>query len=313
MASPIVDRRGEAHLWLLLEEALLIARGREVEPWEAWRNFRAVADALVGVGAVEADVAEALVGELDDALAVRGVIPSGAFTAAPWPDVEVLTRPRTPAPPEAARAWLEAEVERHLDLFVSFGTGARGWAAADMLRILAGPVRAFAAVGLLRTPDEVRLLDDVAATLAAAGVDPGRTVDPGAVVHPAWLSFLRSDPAPLPDVHEPAERRRAWMALGATPEGDTVRIDEVAWSERAIDVDVTVRRSSARIVRTDRTPWSLRVVDEGGALHLGQPAVLRPGTAALRFSLRPGLVGPPGRLEARVTHGGAFVEATVVL
>lgn len=313
MASPTVDRRGEAHLWLLLEEALRIVRGTDVEPWEAWRNYRAVADALVAVGAVEAEVAEALVGELDDALAVRGVIPAGAFGAGPWADVDVLARARAPVPPEAARVWLEAEVERHLDLFASFGTGARGWAAADMLRILAGPVRAFAAAGLLRSVEEARLLDDVAATLAAAGVDPGRPVDPGAVAHPAWLGFLRSEPRPLPDVHEPTERRRAWVALGATPDGDTVRVDEVAWSERAIDVTVTVRRSSSRVVRDDRTPWSLRLVDGDGGLHLGQPAILRAGAGVLPFSLRPGLAAGPQRLEARVTHGGACVEGTVAL
>jgi hypothetical protein len=113
--------------------------------------------------------------------------------------------------------------------------------------------------------------------------------------------------------HTPTERRRAWVELGQTPEGDVVRVDEVAWSDRAVEVAVTVRRSSSRVVQADRTPWSLRLVDGDGHLHLGQPAVLRPGTAALRFSLRPGLVGPVHRLEARVTHGATTFEATVPL
>lgn len=312
-ASPSVDRRGEAHLWLLLEEALVIARGGEVEPWEAWRNYRTVADALVAVGAVDPDVAEALVGELDDALALRGVIPVGAFTAAPWPDADVLTRPRPPAPIGAARTWLEAEIERHLDLFASFGFGARSWAASDLLRILGGPVRAFAAVGLLAAPEDARLLDEVAATLAADGVDLGRPTEPDVAPRPEWLDFLRSQPAPLLDVHEVAERRRAWVALGSTPEGDTVRVDEVGWSDTAIEVDVTIRRSSARVMLTDRVPWSLRLVDRDGHLHLGQPAVLRAGSGLLHFSLRPGLSERSPRLEARVTHGGSFVEATVPL
>lgn len=314
MTVPSVDRRGEAHLWLLLEEALVAVRGTAVEPWEAWRNFRAVADALVDVGALDTDVGEALVGELDDALALRGVIPAGAFTAAPWPPLEVLTAPRATAPPaDAATVWLEAEIERHLDLFASFGPDARAWAAADMLRILGGPVRAFGAVGLLPAAEGTRVLDDLTATLAAAEVDPGRPVEPDAGVRGPWLAFLQGRPAPLPEPFTPTERRLTRDVLGELPSGEVVRLDGLAWGDGALEVGVAIRRGAGGLAARDRTPWSVRVLDDLGHLHLGQPAVLRVGAAGCRVALRPGLDPGVTRLEVRVTHGPHRVEGAVAL
>lgn len=305
----ISDRRGEAHLWLLLEEALLEIRRGDVEPWEAWRNFRAVTDALVVVGALASEVGEALVGELDDALAVRGVVPAASFSGGRWPELDVLTRPRPAAPAGAAGVWLEAEVERHLDLFVSFGSDARPWAATDLLRILGGPVRAFAAVGLLGE-GEATVLDEVAATLAEVGTDAGRAIATGASPRTAWVEFLRARPAPLPEPHEPSERRLPRLPLGSV-DGAHLRLDAVSWSAEAVDLELTVRRPRPAAA-VDRFPWHARILDDQGRLHLGQSVALRPA-GVLRFALRPGLERDVHRIDVRVTRGGERVEASVAL
>lgn len=307
------DRRGEAHLWLLLEEALLHVRRAGVEPWESWRNFRAVVDALVVTGALGGEVGDALVSELDDALALRGVVPSGVFTAAPWPSLETLTAARPAPPAGAAVAWLEAEVERHLDLFASFGSDAQAWAASDLVRIVGGPVRAFAAVGMLEAGD-AGILEEVVATLEAADVPVPRPAAAGAVPREPWVGFLRSRPGPLPVAHEPRHRRLPRVELGRLDE-TSARLDAVAWSEQALELDVAVRSRPAAAVRTAGTaaPWHARVLDEDGGLHLGQPVTPRRGAASLRFALRPGLPDGVGRLEVRLTRGGARVEASVAL
>lgn len=304
------DRRGEAHLWLLLEEALLHVRRGEVEPWEAWRNYRAVADALVVAGAVPAEVGDALVGELDDALAVRGVVPAAAFAAAPWPEVDVVVRDRPVAPASAAPVWLEAEVERHLDLFASFGAAARTRAADDLLRILRGPVRAFSAVGLL-DQEGGRILDEVAATLIAVGVplDPASVAEAGP--RDRWVEFLQSEPQPIPVPHQVEERRDVLVDLGRLG-GALLWVEQVAWSPAAVEVAVAVRARPA--AGTTRGPaWHARVVDAGGRLHLGQPLSPPATTTVLRFALRPGLDAPSGPVVLRITRGVACVEAEIVL
>lgn len=305
------DRRAEAHLWLLLEEAVATVRGDDVTPWEAWRNFLAVVDALVVTGALDDDVGDALVSELDDALALRGVVPAGAFSAAPWPDLDVLTRPRPPAPVGAALVWLEAEIERHLDLFASFGDEARTWAAADLVRIVGAPVRAFLAVGLLAEGED-RILESVVATLAAAGVDPGRPVDPDAVARPAWVDFLVSRPAPLPEPHRPEDVRQPRAALGRLA-GAELRLDAVSWSTAAVELEVAARVRPATGAMASRVPWSARLVDDTGVLHLGQPVTLRRGLGALTFALRPGFGADVRSFDLRLTRGGERLEATVAL
>jgi len=306
------DRRGEAHLWLLLEEVLVQVRGAEVEPWEAWRNFRAVVDALVVTGALAVDVGDALVGELDDALAVRAVVPAGAFAGAPWPSLDVLTAFRPAPPPRAAVVWLEAEVERHLDLFASFGSDAQAWAAADLVRIIGGPVAAFSAVGML-DEDAGRILDDVIATLAAVGIDVPQPAGDGGEARPPWVEFLRSRPAPLPVDHAPVHQRLTRLALGRLG-GIAVRIDSVAWSEEAIEGELALRsRPGSETSVPLSAPWHVRIRDAEGRLHLGQPVTARRGAGSVRFSLRPGLATAVGPLEVRVTRGGERVEASVPL
>lgn len=311
-AAMHADRRGEAHLWLLLEEVLLQVRRADVEPWEGWRNFRAVVDALVVTGALGVEVGDALVSELDDALALRGVVPAGAFTGAPWPSLEVLTAPRPTPPPRAAAVWLEAEIERHLDLFASFGPDARSWAAADLVRIVGGPVAAFTAVGMLDERD-ARLLDDVVATLAAVGIDLPRPPGERAVARPSWVEFLRAAPAPLPVAHAPVHQIFPRLDLGRLGEV-VVRIDTVAWSEEALELEVALRtRPSTSWTVPDGAPWHARVEDGQGHLHLGQPVTARRGLGSLRFLLRPGLPAAAGPLAVRVTRGGERLEASVPL
>ncbi len=302
------DRRAEAHLWLLLEEALVDVRDPRAETWEIWRNFRAVVDALVAIDALVPELGEAFVGELDDAMALRGLVPVTAFGAAPWPEPDLLVAPGRPPGNDAGRIWLEAEIERHLDLFVSFDSETQAWAARDMLRILGGPVRAFEAVG---GEPVSGLLGDLAATLAAAGVDPGREVPGEAVARREWVQFLRDRPAPIPDPHVPDERRRPRVRLGGKVTGPVVRVDLLAWSEDAIEMAVGVRTSPDLVGVDDRTPWHARVLDDRGHLHLGQTASLRPGDAALVFQLRPGLVIGVTRIDVRLTRGGWRVEGSI--
>lgn len=305
------DRRAEAHLWLVLEEAVATVRGAEVTPWEAWRNFLAVVDALVVTGALDDEVGDALVSELEDALALRGVVPAGVFSAAPWPDLDVLTRPRPALPAGAALVWLEAEIERHLDLFASFGDEARAWAAADLVRIVGAPVRAFLAVGLLAEGED-RILESVVATLAAAGVDPGRPVDPDAIARPAWVDFLVSKPEALPEPHRPAAARQPRVALGRLA-GAELRLDAVSWSPVAVELEVAARVRPASGAPDSRVPWSARLVDDLGVLHLGQPVTLRRGSGSLDFTLRPGLGPDVQSIELRLTRGGERLDATVAL
>src|SRR4051794_12928487 len=79
--TTMTANRAEAHLWLLLEEALIAAgRGGE-DVWEVQRQFRYVSDALLAAGVVAPAIASRLRSELDDALVVRGLLPPASFTA----------------------------------------------------------------------------------------------------------------------------------------------------------------------------------------------------------------------------------------
>lgn len=302
------DRRGEAHLWLVVEEALMAVRRDPDALSEAARNFRSVAEALTTAGACSAGVAEALVGELDDALAVRSLLPASAFSARPWPDEGGL---ETAPSASAAEVWIEAEIERHLDLLVSFSPQAQSWAALDLLRILAGPVRAFEAVGA-GGGESARLLESAAASLAAVGIDPGRAVGADAVARPEWVGFLRDRPAPLPEPHEVLDSRQPRQPLGQVA-GRAVRVEAVAWSEDAIDLTVAVRGPGGGIDRDLGAAWQARLLDDRGHLHLGQPAVLRGGAGLLSFALRPGLGPGVTRVDLRLSRRGQRVEASIDL
>ncbi|HVF31575.1 MAG TPA: hypothetical protein VM933_00950 [Acidimicrobiales bacterium] len=307
------DRRGEAHLWLLLEEALLAVRSADVEPWEAWRSYRAVADALISTDLVDASVAHALVGELDDALAVRGVIPAGAFSAAPWPDVDVLRRPRPATPPGAATTWLEAEIERHLDLLASFSVEAQGRAARDLVRIVGGPVRAFEAVGHLSGRDAVALQGEVVASLDAAGVDPGGPAEPDAEPRAEWVAFLRNRPPSLPEPFVSTDARLPARTLGPLAD-TTTRLDAIAWTTDAIRLELTVRPPRGEIRSGATTaPLHARILDDTGCLHLGQPVRAGRSGGGLHVFLRPGF-GPGVRgFDLRLTRGGERLEVSVPL
>ena len=291
----------------------MTVRSNALEPWEAWRSFRAIADALVATDTLDAAVADALVSELDDALAVRGIIPPGAFSAAPWPDLEVLRRPCPTPPAGAARAWLEAEIDRNLDLFASFTADAQPWAARDLLRIVGGPVRAFESVGLLASKDGPALLDEVVASLVAAGVDCGRAAPAGTEPRAEWVDFLRARPAPLPEPFEPDEARRPDRTLG-TLAGTTNRLVAVAWSADAVRLELTVRPPSGEVTGGGTTaPLHARAVDDAGRLHLGQPVTARRPSGTVHVFLRPGF-GPDVRgFDLRLTKGGERLDGSVAL
>jgi hypothetical protein len=286
-------------------------RGDTVEPWEAWRSYRAVADALVAVDALTAPVADALASELDDVLAVRGVTLAGAFSGAPWPDVEVLRRPpASPPPPGAGPTWLEAEIERHLDLFASFNPGARSWAARDLVRIIGSHVRAFEAVGLLPAAEATRIRDEVVSSLHAAGVDPDRPAEPDVAPRAEWVQFLGGAPGPIPEPFVPTETRRPSLTIGQV-RGVAVRLTDVAWNSAAVRLDLLLRPVTP--VSGSATPLHARLVDDGGRLHLGQPDTRRRDVAALHLFLRPGLADGVRGFDLRLTKGGERIEASVAL
>jgi hypothetical protein len=126
------------------------------------------------------------------------------------------------------------------------------------------------------------------------------------------VQFLRDGPPPLPEPHEPDERRTPRLLLGEIA-GRLVRLDTLAWSADAIDLEVIVRGPDGRADPEVGVPWQARVLDDRGHVHLGQPAVLRGGAGRLRFALRPGVGPGVNRLDLRVTRGGARLEGSVAL
>ena len=258
-------------------------------------------------------MADALSSELDDVLAVRGVTLASAFSGAPWPELEVLRRrPDPPPSPGAARAWLEAEAERHLDLFVNFNAEARAWAARDLVRIIGGPVRAFEAVGLLAPADATALRDEIVSSLHAAGVDPGQPAEPEVPPRAEWVEFLRARPGPIPEPFEPAHTRTTSLTIGQV-RGAHVRLTTVAWNADAIRLDLTTRRADATGALPSAAPLHARLLDDAGRLHLGQPETRRRDVGVVHLFLRPGLADDVRGFELRLTKGGDRVEASVPL
>jgi hypothetical protein len=303
--SAEVSRRGEAHLWLLLEESLADAKRAEGAVWPAQRNFRSVVEALVAAGSVPAAVGDAIADELDDTLAVRGLVSTGAFRGRAFPAEEAVAAEGGSA--AAASTWFEAEVDRHLDLLADFDVSLRPDAGADALRILGGPVRAFEAAGVVGSTRH--LLADLAASLASAGFDVGPLV--GGEERKAWVAFLRDQPRSLVTA-EPEQFREVRQPIGEV-EGRTVAVTSVAWSPALLQLRTTVRSPSG-IGIEDGSRWSARAVDDGGRLHLGQPTMaMSDGGSAAIFRLRPGFVTPPAQLDVTITRGGSSATATVGL
>jgi hypothetical protein len=216
--------------------------------------------------------------------------------------------------------WLEAEIERHLDLLAGYDPTTRPDAGADAMRILGGPVRAFDAAGILGRGRAA--VADLATSIAVVGFDTGRAIAGDGRVRREWVRFLRDRPKAVPHPHEPDHVSTPRTVLGVL-HGRTARVDEVAWSTDAVDLAVTLRPASEeagvagehrRFTATESLPWYARVVDDRGRLHLGQPRtpILAGGTGA-RFTLRPGLDAGVRRLHVRVSSRGAKVEGTVAL
>ena len=303
-------RRGEAHLWLLLEEALVAVGRGGVDPWDAQRHFRYVADAMASAGALPTTITQAIKHELDDALVVRRLVPAASFRGEPYEVPEVRDDGHHGAV-DAAHVWFEAEIERHLDLLAAYDPAVRPDAGAETLRILAGPARAFEAAGVLGAPGKA-MVADLTASIAAAGFDPGRTTPGDGRVRREWVRFLRDRPAPFPDPFEPTKSVRPRTPLGAIDD-QTLRVDEVAWNEGALELTVSFRRDDG-IAVTDRSPWLARVVDQRGRLHLGQPVrSYREGGTVAVFALRPGLDDTGAALQVRLSNRGRKVEGRVDL
>jgi hypothetical protein len=206
----------------------------------------------------------------------------------------------------AATAWFEAEIDRHLDLLADFDVALRPDAGGEARRMLAAPVRAFEAAGVVGSTRH--LLADLAASLASAGFDVGPLV--GGEERKPWVAFLRDRPRSLA-MAEPEQFREVRHEVG-TVDGRTVTITSVAWSPALLQVRARVRAPAG--ILDHGSTWAARVVDGGGRLHVGQPVMaMSDGGSAALFRLRPGFVTPPATLDVTVTHGGAAATATVEL
>lgn len=299
----VADRRAEAHLWLVMEEALATARAGGEAVTEARRTYASVADALVVSGAIEAERAADIVREFDDVLAVRGFVGPNAFAgraSTPWdPERRVVAR--------SAEGWLEAAIEHHLDLIVDLDPLAGHGVGRRTLELLRPQVRALEAAGSVRR-GQARLAD-LAATLDAAGyaVDgPLGEVDRG------WLTFLRDRPQALLSSHEAATHVEVRAPIGEVG-GETVVVVGVGWSEALLQIDVEAPSPSEHL--TVATMWHCSVFDDRGHLHLGASGarVHEHGEAPLQFRLRPGLMAGVQRLTVRITRGAERIEDEVSL
>lgn len=303
-------RRGEAHLWLLLEEALVAVGRGGADPWDAQRHFRDVADAMAAAGTVPAPITQAVKHELDDALVVRGLVPAASFQGVAY-EVDEHLRDDHRGPADGANVWLEAEIERHLDLLAYFDPATGPDAGARTLRLVAAPARAFDAAGVLGAGGRA-LVSDFTASVAAAGFDPGRATPGDGRVRREWVRFLRDRPNPFPEPFEPAKSVRPRAALGEIGQ-HALRVDEVSWTDDALELTVSFRRPDG-IARTDRSPWLARVLDHRGRLHLGQPTRShREGGTSAVFALRPGLDDGGTVLQVRLSNCGRKVEGQVSL
>jgi hypothetical protein len=276
----------------VLEEALAAARAADDEVADARRRFKAVADALVDVGAVPAARARHIVDELDAALAVRGALPLRFFTwrdPPPLPTVDAPVRQR-------GDGWLESVIEQHLDLVVDVPPTPA--IASRVVDNLAPQVRALRAVGSLRN---ARRLDDLSSTLAAAGY--GLTGERHGEVDKGWLSFLAAKPRPLTEADQPTSERRMARILGQV-RGAPVTLLRVAWSVDVLQVEVDAPNGAIP------GRWRASAFDDSGQLHLGQPGVVQ-ADGRTQFRLRPGLRDTVRTLSLRVTHEATRLDEQV--
>jgi hypothetical protein len=314
MGAPATASRAEAHLWLLLEEALVAVGRAGQDVWEVQRQFRYVTDALLAVGVIRPPVALHLRHQLDDALVVRRLIPPASFADVDR-DLSASADDVADAAEADASIWLEAELERHLDLLASYDPTTDPQAGAEAMRILTGPVRALEAAGALGAAKP--LVADFATSIAAAGFDPGSHHPPtneSGRVRREWVRFLRDRPGPWPDLPQPAEVRHPKLLLGHLCHR-AVRIDELSWSEVEVGVRLTLHPvGQATIDVAGRVPWSMRVIDDRGRLHLGHPLPpIALGPSGPGFRLRPGLAAGVQRVDVRITAQGARLEGSIPL
>jgi len=269
--------------------------------WDARRAFRTVADALIVVGAIEPSRAEAVVFELDDAMAVRGFISPSNFGGRPFP----AWAPEQQPVRRRGDGWLEAEIEHHLDLVVDIDPVQQRGLGQRVVDVLGPSVRALQACGAL--PHGPARLADVAATFHAAGFPVG-----GPMGEPdrGWLGFLRDRPAPITSGLEPVASTSTDVTVG-TVKGEPVIVRRVAWSESLlqIEVDAPVVDDSSIV----SLPWRCSVFDDAGRLHLGQAGLRRDFDGPYVFRLRPGLMAGVSSLSVRVTRGCERLEDQVRL
>ena len=327
-------RRGEAHLWLLLEEALTSIRRGGAPVDEVRRNVHAVTGALAAAEVVPPGVAHRLETEFGNILAVRGLTPLAGFTAHDPEPVSESTAtaifdaspPSPPSPPvrDGAGVWLEAEIDRHLDLLAAFDPTSRPSAGTEALRMLAGPVRAFEASRALDRPGRA-LIDDFAATLAEVGYEVRRPARASPKrdgrARSEWVDFLRQALGTPADGFEPRHTRNVDAALGDVRPGLSVQLTRISWTADALELvarirserlDATRRVLQARDVLDLEAVWSCRVTDDRDGLHLGQPTRARyEGGSATRFVLRPGLAEGTSAIAIAITVGGRNVTGKV--
>ena len=304
MPDRVADRRGEAHLWLVLEEVVATARAaadaRAVT--DARRSFRNVADALIAVGAVEPRRADAIVLELDDVLAVRGIVSASAFGGREfpkWSREEAAVRRR-------GDGWLETEIEHHLDLVVDLEPRENPGLGQRVLDMIQPAVRALQASGSL--PHGAARLSDVAATFQAAGF---QVEGPFGEPDKGWLAFLRDRPAPLTAALEPVASTVVDVELGSMG-GSPVSVRRVAWSEALLEIEVDAPELETTSIIG--AAWRCSVFDDAGRLHLGQPGLRRGDESTpLVFRLRPGLMAGVGSMSVRVSRGAERLDERVRL
>lgn len=282
-------------------------QSRHDAAWEARRNYDYVASGLAASGLVAPGVAEALRHELQDALVVRGLAPLGDFAGRAFPADEAMVAKAAPA--GGPEVWLEAEIERHLALLATFAADERPDAGTDTLRILAGPVRALAAAGASQACPA--LVDQLIASLAAAGFDVEASGADPLAARPEWVRFLHERPISSRDDQPLSQARRLGTPVGELA-GRQVVLRGLAWSSERMELSIAFGPPPRDYVGPEITALAVRALDDRERLHLGQlSAVAFVGGTAVQ--LRPGLDTEVSTLLLRITAGAECISSAVVL